>query len=380
MSILRLIKILFLLLAGTLVVLALGQGVFRATRGEKSVPVETSPAKSRQHVIDRAGVIPPHDLPRFEQYMGHILRESGIDLRIAFVSGTGGKSIEQFAAEMMDQLQIGGRGQQERGTLLLYDVSGKRLKVEVGYGLEAWFPDAFVSYLVEDHARMHFSSGDLSLGLRLMLRLLQHRIREAVIGNDFDPRVLERMRPLTHQSGGAGVSKAVGLGDGASPRPAAAAVDPRAFPAGDTPADAHSTYLAWLSRWPLSPDVELFTPESRRYIAALPLSPAYAEFILMGEYGKSYRIVEKDDLALLYFTGTPLVSPHFLRRAEGRWQMDIVAEVANSREHVGGEYTWAWSGESDAYTAAFGDRLAMIKGYKRIADGDNRPLRIRGGK
>jgi hypothetical protein len=60
--------------------------------------------------------------------------------------------------------------------------------------------------------------------------------------------------------------------------------------------------------------------------------------------------------------------------------MDIVAEVANSREHVGGEYTWAWRGEGDAYTAAFGDRLAMIKGYKRIADGDNRPLRLRGSK
>lgn len=380
MNILRLLKALLMLLVGVLAVLALGQGLFRASRGEKSLPGAASPATPRQHVLDRARVIPPADLAHFEQYLGHILRESGIDLRIAFVPGTGGKAIEQFAADMMDRLGIGGRGEQERGVLLLYDVSARRMKVEVGYGLEAWFPDAFVSYLVEDHMRMHFSSGEPSLGLRLMLRLLQHRIREAVIGNDFDPRVLERMRPLTHQSGGAGVSKAVGLGDGGSPRPAAVAVDPRAFPAGDTPADAHAIYLAWLSRWPLSPDVELFTPESRRYIAALPLSPAYAEFILMGEYGKSYRVVEKDGLAMLYFTGTPLVSPHFFRRADGRWQMDIVAEVAHSREHVGGEYTWAWRGEDGPYTAAFGDRLAVIKGYRRVADGDNRPLRIRGGK
>lgn len=380
MNILRLIKAVFMLLAVVLVVLSLGQGLIRATKGEKSLPVEASPAKPRQHVMDRTGVIPPQDLPRFEQYLGHILRESGIDLRIAFVPDTGGKPIGQLAADMMDQLGIGGRGEQERGVLLLYDLSARRLKVEVGYGLEAWFPDAFVSYLVEDHARMHFSSGETSLGLRLMLRLLQHRIREAVIGNDFDPRVLERMRPLTHQSGGAGVSRVVGIGDGASPHPAAAAVDPRAFPAGETPADAHSIYLAWLSRWPLSPDVELFTPESRRYIASLPLSPAYAEFILMGEYGKSYRVAEKDDLAMLYFTGTPFVSPHFLRRVDGRWQMDIVAEVAHSREHVGGEYTWAWRGEGDAFATAFGDRVTTIKGYQRIADGDNRPLRIRVGK
>ena len=380
MGLLRLIRALFLMLAGTLVVLAIGQGLFRAAQGENSIPVEPSPTQPRQHVIDRTGALPPHDLPRFEQYLGNILRESGIDLRIAFVPDTGGKAVEQLAADMMDQLGIGGRGEQERGVLLLYDLSARRLKVEVGYGLEAWFPDAFVSYLVEDHARMHFSSGEPSLGLRLMLRLLQHRIREAVIGNDFDPRVLERMRPLTHQSGGAGASRVVAIGDGARPRPAAAAVNSHAFPAGETPADTYSTYLAWLSRWPLSPDVDLFTPESRRYIAALPLSPAYSEFILMGEYGKSYRVVEKDGLAMLYFTGTPFVSPHFLRRVEDRWQMDIVAEVAHSREHVGGEYTWAWRGEGDAFTTAFGDRLMTIKGYKRIADGDNRPLRIRGGK
>lgn len=306
------------------------------------------------------------------------MRESGVDVRFVFLPNTGGKTIETLAVDLMDELQIGGRTGQERGVLLLYDMQGQQLKVEVGYGLEGWFPDAFVNYLVDDHARMFFSSGDVSLGLRLLLRMLQNRIREAVIGNDFDPRVLDKVYPLTHLSGGAGVSKKLELGDRAAVTPEVIPVDPLAFPAGDSPADAYNTYLGWLSHWPLSPQVDLLTPESRNYFASLNLSPAYLAFILFSEYGKSFEIVERGDLALLYFTGTPFISPHFFIKQDGRWRMDSVAEVRNTRERVGGEYTWDYRGQGDKYTLAFGDLLTDVKGYRRIRDGDNRALAIRG--
>lgn len=323
-------------------------------------------------------MIPPQDLPRFEDYMGWIMRESGVDVRFVFLPNTGGKEIDMLAADLMDELQIGGRTGQERGVLLLYDMQGQHLKVEVGYGLEGWFPDAFVNYLVEDHARMFFSSGDISLGLRLMLRLLQHRIREAVIGNDFDPRVLAKVRSLTHLSGGAGVSKKMGLGDGSADAPKVVPVDPLAFPARDSPADSYYTYLEWLSHWPLNSQVDLLTPGSRNYIASLHMSPAYAEFILLAEYGKSFEVVERGDLALLYFTGTPFVSPHFFVKQDGRWRMDLEAEVRNTRERVGGKYTWDYRGQGDKFTLTFRDLLTTLNGYRRIRNGDNRTLTIRG--
>lgn len=349
-------------------------------RGSTTGPASSTSATAttRTHVVDQAGVIPRQDLPRFEQYMHWIMRESGVDVRFIFVPDTGGSSIEMLAVDLMDQLQIGGRVGQERGVLLLYDMQGQRLKVEVGYGLEAWFPDAFVNYLVEDHARMFFSSGDISLGLRLMLRLLQHRIREAVMGNDFDPRALEKVRPLAHLSGGAGVSAAVGIGDGADTAPTSAPVDLMVYPAGSSPADTYYRYLDWLSHWPLNPHVDLLTPDSRSYLASMRISPAYAEFILLAEYGKRFQVAERDDLALLYFTGTPFVSPHFFLRQDGLWRMNLAAEVRNTHEHVGGEYTWAYYGAGDRYTQAFGDLLTTLKGYRRIRDGDNRALTIRG--
>lgn len=377
MSILRVLQATVVVLISAIGLLILKPGLFSRATAEL---LTSGPASGTtyNHVLDKAGVIPRQDLPRFERYMSWIMRESGVDIRFVFLPEIHDRSIEKTATDLMDQLRIGGRTGRERGLLLLYDMKGRRLKIEVGYGLEAWFPDAFVKYLVEDHARMFFSSGDLSLGLRLMLRLLQNRIREAVIGNAFDPRVVAKVQALTHLSGGAGVSTTVGLGDHATDAPKARAPDPSAFQAGSSPIETYHRYLDWLSHWPRSPRVDLFTRGSRRYLASLPVSPAYAEFMLLSEYQKRFKIVERNDLALLYFTSTPFVSPHFFVRHDGHWRMDIQADVRNTREYVGGEYTWGYIGQNDEYTLTFADLLTNIKGCIRISDGDNRVLTIRG--
>ena len=357
--------------------LAWTTGFMRPATGGLDKAFSNGPVLVR--ILDRTGVIPVSDLPRFEQYLGWVMRESGVDLRFVFIPGSGGRPIETLATELMDELKIGGRTGQQRGVLLLYDLGARRLRVEVGYGLEGMFPDAFVNYLVQDHARLFFSSGDLSLGLRKMIQLLQHRIREAVLGSEFDPRVLARLAPLAHLSGGAGVSATVGFGDGAVSGPDPATDDGGSlFRAEDSPSGTYSRYLDWLSHWPLVSQADLLTPESRIYLSSFRISPAYAEFILLAEAGKPFRIVERGDLALLYFTGTPFVSPHFLVRRDGLWRMDIAAEVRNTHEHAGGEYTWAYHGSGDPYTLAFSDLLTTIKGYRRIRDGDNRALVIRG--
>lgn len=335
---------------------------------------ESKTKEPHTHIIDRAGIIPRADLPRFDQYMSYIMRESGVDIHMVFLPSAGGVPIEYLTRDMMDELQVGAQTGRERGLLLLYDMEAKQLKVEVGYGLEGWFPDIFVHHLVEDHARMFFSSDNVSLGLRLLLRLLQNRIREAVIHQEFDPRIFEKIKLSPHMSGGGGVNTTMAIGDDRGSQHVRGIVDSAIYPAGTSPAETYDTYLDWMRHWPSTPDVAFFTAGSRAYLSRLPMSPAYSEFILYGELGKGYKIVEKGDVAVLYFTDTPFVSPHFFRRTSGLWQMDLVAEVRNTREVVGGVYTWTYRGKQDDYTTAFGDLLTTIKGFRRFIGGDNRTL------
>src|SRR5450432_1296556 len=91
------------------------------------------PAAAERHVYDHPGVLPAGDIPRCEQYMGMIQRESDVDVRFVFVPGLGDRSFEPAATETMDEMTIGRGTGQERGLLLLFGTAGRRLKVEVGY-------------------------------------------------------------------------------------------------------------------------------------------------------------------------------------------------------------------------------------------------------
>ena len=299
------------------------------------------PAAAERHVYDRAGVLPAGDIPRFEQYMGFIQRESDVDVRFVFVPGVGARSIEEAATETMDEMKIGGRSGQQRGLLLLFDTAGRRLKVEVDYGLEGYFPDAFVSYLVHEHAKEFFQSGDLSLGLRTLLTLLQHRIREAVLGMDFDPRAL--------------------------------------------PCEGHARAdLCDVSRVARAPRLRSGRGALHCGLARLSLPlPAHGPLPAIHPPGRVRQVPPHRPARLprlLVFTGTPFVSPHFFVKDGEVWRMDMAAEVRDTVERVGGAYTWDYRGTTDEYSKAFEDLLTKIQGYRRFKDGDNRALPIRGDK
>ncbi len=332
-----------------------------------------------RHVIDEAGILSQYDLSKFNEYAHHILVESDIDIRLLFVNGTGSKSLENYAIDKVQELGIGKKNREERGVLLLYDVKGKRLRVEVGYGLEEFFPDAFVGYLVHDHTRDFFSSGDISTGLRLLIRMLHHRIREAVLGEAFDPRVIEMIRKRGHLSGGAGVSETMPIkGDLDRWTSKLTEEERRYYTAQPTPKAAYNKYLDWLMCGKYDPNIDLFTEGSKVYLDSLAMTKAYFDFMLMKKYGKKFRIAIDNGVALLYYTNDPLACPLFFKKSDRGWQMDVVAEVNNSRNRVGGKYAWDYSGSGDIYTRTFIDKLVNINNYIRIADGDNRELPTRG--
>jgi len=103
-SFLRIIQILTVAFVAAIVLSVWTPNLFRSPSAGTAASNRVSPVV-RGHVLDRAGVIPPQDLPRFEQYMGWIMRESGVDVRFVFLSEIGGQSIETLAADLMDQLQ-----------------------------------------------------------------------------------------------------------------------------------------------------------------------------------------------------------------------------------------------------------------------------------
>jgi hypothetical protein len=143
-----------------------------------------------------------------------------------------------------------------------------------------------------------------------------------------------------------------------------------------TPEAAHLRFQELLALPRFYPYVSLLTQPSREYMARLPMSRGFMAYILYGMVGHRTEVDVRGDLALIYYVDTPFISPHYLTRGPDGWQIDIMAELRNSLEVTGGEYTWLVRDSGDEYSRRFADRTIKIRKWHRIRGGDNRALRI----
>ncbi|MEP7001851.1 MAG: hypothetical protein ABI969_15290, partial [bacterium] len=145
-----------------------------------------------------------------------------------------------------------------------------------------------------------------------------------------------------------------------------------------TVAAARDRYLDALHEGYFQPDLPLYAPGTASVLRRFPIVPPFAQSVLYSEYGHKYKVVERGNLAILYYTTTPFVSAHLFRRSAAGWQLDLVAETHDTRERIGGEYTWEMMRTGDDYALAFADLFENFGGLLRPRDGDNRRLPIHG--
>ena len=334
---------------------------------------------------DRVGLIPAAEERNYNQHLEWVRQESGIDIHLVLVPDTRGLSPQQFALATMRELGVG-KETGGRGLLVLYDTTARTMRLEAGPRLEGILPDAFLGYLMREHLDPMFGAGRPEIGLRTTLFMIHWRIRRARLGEEYDPSFQEYLRDVRRVAAGGGASGSVAREGTASlvglERDSAWRATFRPEP---TVAAAHKRLQEWLALGCRDVDVPLFTPASRKYLHGLPLSPALCAYLLATEYRRSYRVDERGELALLYFTDDPFASPHFFRRAPEGWQGDMAAEVANTQEAVGFWYTWRLRVSGDDFSRVFADRYTPmlmpgtgVYDFYRVAGGDNRALVIRG--
>ena len=339
------------------------------------------PQTEPQRVYDDAGIIAPADLATHEDNLYRVAYESGIDVRFVLTDDTGGLSLEDYAAAKVRELGVGGQDRERRGLLVVFDVAGQQMRVEVGYGLEEYFPDALVDWLIRDHARALFAAGDVNRGLAFMLRILHSRIRHEVLGMHFDPRSIDEVRQVGELSGGAGAGGPAAIGQDRSQlvRGRLGEARRRHYSAQPTVELAHQRYREWLAEGVFDPEVELLTPETRAHLAGFPLSPGYYAWVRMNEGPDDHVIHERDGLAIIVYTRDPLAAPSLFRKIHTGWQLDIVSELRCTARFGGNVFTWGWIAKpNDEYSRAFGDLMVRIRDTVRFVEGDNRMLPIRG--
>ena len=75
-----------------------------------------------------------------------------------------GNSVEEYANRLFRRWQLGQRGK-NNGVLLLHAPAERKIRIEVGYGLEGTLTDAITKYIIANAIAPRFKANDFSGGM-----------------------------------------------------------------------------------------------------------------------------------------------------------------------------------------------------------------------
>jgi uncharacterized protein len=115
-------------------------------------------------VVDQAKILSPVTSADLERKLADLEQKSGIQLVVATVPSLGGEEIEPYANELFRAWKLG-EATKNNGVLLLIAPKERRVRIEVGYGLEGTLTDALSSVIIASAIIPRFKAGDFSGGI-----------------------------------------------------------------------------------------------------------------------------------------------------------------------------------------------------------------------
>ena len=115
-------------------------------------------------VVDQADLLPADQRAAIEAKLADLESKSGIQLVVATVASLDGQEIEPYANELFRAWKLGERTK-NNGVLLLVAPKERRVRIEVGYGLEGTLTDALSQVIITNAITPRFKAGDFAGGI-----------------------------------------------------------------------------------------------------------------------------------------------------------------------------------------------------------------------
>ncbi len=131
---------------------------FACARAEVVVP----PLKAR--VTDLTGTLSAQQIRELESRLSAFERSKGSQIAVLMLPSTQPETIEEYSIRVADAWKIG-RARVDDGVILVVAKNDRKLRVEVGRGLEGAIPDAVAKRVVSDVITPHFRTGDFYGGV-----------------------------------------------------------------------------------------------------------------------------------------------------------------------------------------------------------------------
>jgi len=134
------------------------------------------PPTPAQWYSDAASLLSPAQAQELNEKLRNFEQQSGAQFIVYVFPSLEGESVEDFTIRCAEKWKVGNK-KYDNGLILFVFVKERKVRIEVGYGLEGTVTDAFSSRVIRESIAPHFQSGDYFGGLNAAIDALIAKIR-----------------------------------------------------------------------------------------------------------------------------------------------------------------------------------------------------------
>jgi uncharacterized protein len=116
------------------------------------------------HVSDYAGVFTPAQKAQLEGFLRSAKQQTSAEIAVVVIPSLEDESLDDFTNVLFERWRVG-RADKNNGIMILTAINDRKIRIEVGYGLEGILPDAKVGRIVDEHIIPSFRAGRVAEGL-----------------------------------------------------------------------------------------------------------------------------------------------------------------------------------------------------------------------
>lgn len=114
--------------------------------------------------MDLAGVIDPSDARYLESQIRRLHQQQGVQAQVLTLKSLQGEPIEQVSIDTAEVWKLGSE-EEDKGILIVVAPNEKKVRIEVGQGLEGDIPDILAYQIIQQKILPEFRSGHYGKGL-----------------------------------------------------------------------------------------------------------------------------------------------------------------------------------------------------------------------
>lgn len=126
-------------------------------------------------VIDQAGLLQPNSLQVISEDLYQFKAKTGVQIQVLIVKSLNDEPIENVAIQIFDTWKLGDK-KKDNGILFLIAPNERKLRIEVGQGLEGAVPDVIAKRIIADVVAPQFKRGQFDLGIQSGVAALENYV------------------------------------------------------------------------------------------------------------------------------------------------------------------------------------------------------------